>query len=66
MKNILLAVLLAISLASLAGCVVYDGPGGYESRPYTYSYPYSYSYPYAYRSYPYRYNYPYRPYYYGR
>ena len=66
MKKIFLGLLFVVLLAPLASCVVYEGPGGYEPRPYAYSYPYSYSYPYAYRSYPYRYNYPYRPYYYGR
>ena len=65
MKKILSWIILALLLAPLAGCVVYDP--GYYGGGYAYGGGYSYGYayrpyPYAYRAYPYGY-YPYR--YYG-
>ena len=62
MKKILLGILLTAFLAPLAGCIVYEGSGGYY---YGRSYPERY-YPERYypeRPYPYRYPYPYRRYY---
>lgn len=46
MKKICLALLLALSLVSLAGCIIYEGgpypyygpQGGYYYRPYRYGY----------------------------
>jgi len=64
MKKMWLGMFLAALLTSLAGCVVYDGPGYYGSgysygyAPYGYSYGYAYR-PYAYGYYPYRYRYRY-------
>ena len=65
MKKILSWIILAVSLAPLAGCVVYEpGYGGYSSGyGGEYSYGNAYRYPYAYRAYPYGYYYPHR--YYG-
>jgi hypothetical protein len=58
MKKLMLGVLLLALMAPLAGCIVYDGPGGYYGGSYGGGY-YA-AYPYSYRAYPY---YSYRPYY---